>query len=350
MRHRNTPQRVAAPTRPVNAVKDDVDLREIPMHKTGRRTIISVYLIAALVTAWSLSRSSVALGQGCSVTGGYHAYIVYHAGGGCGGGLEGTGIAAYDLRVGRREGANPPTYVDVEGTSILAYPNQRGSSQRSRIISGVQLPPSAQFAIPGCYCGGQIANFILKWPLSEWQAGINYELEWRPTGAGPNAWLRVVAELPFPVGSFPAPLPSCQPCSSGLEGSERGGSAWLFGNGNVEIEEDGATSIPAVSQWGLIVLALLFLVVGTLHAGRGQLALVPAGAGIAMAPGRAPIIMSASVLVKCLCAALAVYAIACAAAYRFQGELAVRDAVGGLMTAVLAAYVLHLWLAMRKTS
>lgn len=114
--------------------------------------------------------------------------------------------------------------------------------------------------------------------------------------------------------------------------------------------QDLGDAIPTVSQWGLIVLALLFLAAGTLLYGRGQFALVPAGAGIAMAPSREKFAMNVPLLIKCLCAALAVYAIACAAAYRFQGDLAVRDAAGGFMTAALAAYVLHLWMAIRKPS
>lgn len=113
-------------------------------------------------------------------------------------------------------------------------------------------------------------------------------------------------------------------------------------------EEVGEAPIPTVSEWGLMTMSLLFLATGTLLYGRRQSVITLAGVGTVSPAHPRMTAFRPPLFAKCFCAALAIYVLACALAYRVDGELAIRDAVGGLIVATLSAYVLHLWLDMRK--
>jgi hypothetical protein len=110
----------------------------------------------------------------------------------------------------------------------------------------------------------------------------------------------------------------------------------------------GEAPIPTVSEWGLMTMSLLFLAAGTLLYGHRQSAMTLAGVGTVSPVHSRMTTFKPLLFAKCSCAALAIYVLACALAYRVDGELATRDAVGGLIVAVLSAYVVHLWLDMRK--
>jgi hypothetical protein len=101
------------------------------------------------------------------------------------------------------------------------------------------------------------------------------------------------------------------------------------------------TPIPTVSEWGLILLALSLLVLGTVLLQRRVLApgSVPAG----WLPASPPVaLFDGRLFHKCLLAAFAVASAGCGLAVWVQGHVAPRDVAGAILTAALAAYWVHL--------
>lgn len=103
--------------------------------------------------------------------------------------------------------------------------------------------------------------------------------------------------------------------------------------------------IPTVSEWGLIVIGLLLLIGATIVLGFRRPAL--AGMGGALF-ALAPPLFSAPLFARCLGAAVALLAVILALVVWFQGSVSATDLTGSLITTVGIAYLVHLWLLLRR--
>jgi len=112
------------------------------------------------------------------------------------------------------------------------------------------------------------------------------------------------------------------------------------------IEGGGGGVAPSLSEWGAVLVVLSGMILGTLALRRREAALAAGVAGDL--PSNHALVADRELLARLLVLAAGVWVVACAAAYLAFGELALRDLVGGALTAGAAAYLLHLWLATRR--
>jgi len=103
---------------------------------------------------------------------------------------------------------------------------------------------------------------------------------------------------------------------------------------------------PALSEWGALLVVLFGMIAGTFALRRSEARLGAGGAGVMT--GRQPMILDRALLGRLLVVVGGLHVLACAAAYAYFGELALRDAIGGALTAGAVAYLLHLWLSKQR--
>ncbi len=107
--------------------------------------------------------------------------------------------------------------------------------------------------------------------------------------------------------------------------------------------------VPTVSEWGLIVMALLLLTAGTIVFGREPRVVLAAADG--RSTHRAPITRPWLVPSALLGAAAVTFCLALIGLTLAQwwfGPLALRDVAGTLLSAAIFAYVLHLWVVFHR--
>jgi hypothetical protein len=106
-------------------------------------------------------------------------------------------------------------------------------------------------------------------------------------------------------------------------------------------------AVPTLSEWGMIFMTLLLLVAGTIVWGyRAHLA--PAGGTSAaeLIVTRSPLFPALFGRTLAATAAAAIVGLACAS--WIVGDLAIHDVAGVLLCAPLLAYLLHLWMGLRR--
>jgi hypothetical protein len=128
-----------------------------------------------------------------------------------------------------------------------------------------------------------------------------------------------------------------------LELSVDNGANWVPASGPVHVQvPNNAATIPTLSQWGLILLALLLLTAGTIVLLRWQPALQMAMPGMAGAkPGDTRLFVPERFL-RVLAVTLAVAVLGLAGVIVWSSGVAARDIVGTLLSAGIVAYWLHL--------
>jgi hypothetical protein len=104
--------------------------------------------------------------------------------------------------------------------------------------------------------------------------------------------------------------------------------------------------IPTISQWGLIILALLLLTVGTVCVHRRQASLELAG-GMEMLQDRLPLVVP-GVLAKSLLVAMAVASVGGAGFVLVVGSISLVDVLGTLVCAAIVGYWSHLLISSRN--
>ena len=106
-------------------------------------------------------------------------------------------------------------------------------------------------------------------------------------------------------------------------------------------------TIPTLPEWGLIIMALMLLTIGTIVLRSGQVAAAGAGsASITMAAR--PRLFVSDVFAKVLVAALGLMIIALVSASRFFASPSATDVVGTLISVVIASYLVHLWIVQAR--
>ena len=106
---------------------------------------------------------------------------------------------------------------------------------------------------------------------------------------------------------------------------------------------------PTVSEWGLIVITLLLLALGTLTLERRHLIVAGAG-GLSATIERhgPPPLFVPKTFGKCLSATATLTVVALVVGHRYFGALDRVDVVGAMASAVFAAYLVHLWVRSPK--
>ncbi len=107
--------------------------------------------------------------------------------------------------------------------------------------------------------------------------------------------------------------------------------------------------LPTLSQWGLIVMGLLLLTVGTVFIRRHQPALAQAGGAIS-AVDTSPPLFAGSIFYKVLAATMAFALLGVPVVSWLSGAFSVTDSVGALLCAAIVAYWVHLLISWRKNS
>ncbi|MCP4589569.1 MAG: hypothetical protein GY842_02370 [bacterium] len=114
------------------------------------------------------------------------------------------------------------------------------------------------------------------------------------------------------------------------------------------IPDECETGAPTMSEWGLIIMALLFLNAGTLVIYRQQPLVAGASKGLWPVPVGLP--LDGRILVKVLAAGLGIALVALIATGCVSGSLTLADTVGTLLSLPLAAYLVHVWIMLRDRS
>jgi hypothetical protein len=105
-------------------------------------------------------------------------------------------------------------------------------------------------------------------------------------------------------------------------------------------------SIPTLSEWGLIILALLFLAAEMVYLRRRQYSFATAG-GADVTENRKSLFNRRSYFII-LAALLGIAMVVFTVEILFSIAVPVRDIVGALVSSVILAYVIHLLNAFRK--
>ena len=108
----------------------------------------------------------------------------------------------------------------------------------------------------------------------------------------------------------------------------------------------GAAAIPTLSEWGVIVMALLLLATGTIVWSRRPATATAGGVGPASSFDQ-PLFVP-DLFMKALAGTLVVVMAGFALAFGFQGELEGVDIAGALLCAPIAAYLVHLWVTIAR--
>ncbi len=136
-----------------------------------------------------------------------------------------------------------------------------------------------------------------------------------------------------------------------LELSIDNGATWFPADRAVRVEQTGPFigTIPTLSEWGLIVMALLLLTVGTVFLLRQQprLATTSGQSRALFGWQNTASLFVPGVFVQVLSAVLALAALGLAGTIGWRGFVSTTDIVGTLISAVIAAYWLHLLVAQR---
>lgn len=138
----------------------------------------------------------------------------------------------------------------------------------------------------------------------------------------------------------------------GATASAQGGNLIINTTSEVYIKilDPGLNSVepvPTVSEWGLVVIGLLLLIGATVVLGFRR----PALAGMSGAPFalRSPLpIFAARLFARCLGAAVTVLALILALVVWLEGSVNATDLTGSSLTAIGVAYLVHLWLLLRR--
>lgn len=129
----------------------------------------------------------------------------------------------------------------------------------------------------------------------------------------------------------------------GINYNADGGGNWMgMDYHTLEVDAEGGTPIPTLSEWGLIIFSLLLLTVGVVRI-RNQPAMMMAGAGgvnMALSGGRKPLFVP-QVFAKCFTVTLLLAAVGLGTAVWFLGSVPIRDIVGTLISATIVAYLAH---------
>jgi hypothetical protein len=107
------------------------------------------------------------------------------------------------------------------------------------------------------------------------------------------------------------------------------------------------TSVPTLSEWGLIAMGLLLLTVGTIFIRKYQAVLSPAGGTMAAGHTRGPLFAS-SLYFRVLAAVMALVLLGVGAVIWRSGTISATDLAGALLCASIAAYWVHLLLLWRN--
>jgi hypothetical protein len=105
--------------------------------------------------------------------------------------------------------------------------------------------------------------------------------------------------------------------------------------------------VPTVSEWGLFLMLLLLLSVGTILFGQRRALLVGANRGV-VGGGPVRIPFAAGRFTKTLVAVAGFAIVALLAAFALAGEIAAVDVTGTVLCVPVLAYLIHLWLTPRK--
>jgi hypothetical protein len=105
-------------------------------------------------------------------------------------------------------------------------------------------------------------------------------------------------------------------------------------------------AIPTLSEWGVIVMALMLLATGTIVWSRRPATATAGGVGPASSSDQ-PLFVP-DLFMKALAGTLVVVMAGFALAFGFQGELEGVDIAGALLCAPIAAYLVHLWVSIAR--
>ena len=230
------------------------------------------------VAAACLLQPSAVLAQGCRVAPLYTAYQTFFMGGGCGTGDIGPAIGSVWFRFRFSDDGAP--YVNYPAFAVIAYANTNGSQSFTRFVAAASVPgvkpgnlTIAERGCNGCEdtvwpAGANWMNkreFIIHFPLSDWQDGDAFHLQWAPdVGGAPGAWA-VLGFAPWPGGGpNHAAGPDCLPCEviplkSGPEAATKADEPSAF---MVAGEVGTVTGGPGLSGWWRVALPALLLGAG----------------------------------------------------------------------------------------
>lgn len=100
--------------------------------------------------------------------------------------------------------------------------------------------------------------------------------------------------------------------------------------------------IPTVSEWGLMLIALLLVSAGLVTMSRMQP--MPAAASGCLVPGPRPRMIDSGLYLRVLAVCLGLTATGLLVAFLAYGELAARDVIGSLLCTCVAAHAIHMCL------
>lgn len=106
--------------------------------------------------------------------------------------------------------------------------------------------------------------------------------------------------------------------------------------------------IPTLSEWGLIIFALLVLSLITVVATRRQTVMAGANGGTELSATMSGPLFTPAIYVKALAVTMTLAGIGLVIALAVSGTMAVRDVAGTLLSSAIVAYMAHLWICRNR--
>jgi hypothetical protein len=115
----------------------------------------------------------------------------------------------------------------------------------------------------------------------------------------------------------------------------------------VTFESRTSEPVPTISEWGLVVIGLLLLIGATIVLGFRRSALIGMSGGPVALASPLPL-FAGPLFARCLGVGVALLAVILALVVWLEGSVNATDLTGSSLTAMGVAYLVHLWLLLRR--